>query len=156
MVANDFLITEICHAQMVRDHEEGSCPLQTGDLKNTHTNQIQVPVTLVAALPHLNAKNRQRAVGFQMVANLFLFFFIFFVFRVSWQVQYFVDLAKHISWQMQDFVGLGVQSLWQAQDFLWALECRFRGRRKTLWTLKCRFRGRCSTLWMLNCRKING
>ena len=46
------------------------------------------------------------------------FFWIFLVFRVSWQVQYFVDLAKHISWQVQDFVGLGVQSLWQAQDFL--------------------------------------
>ena len=61
--------------------------------------------------------------GVYRVANLFLefcsfLFWIFLVFRVSWQVQYFVDLAKHISWQVQDFVGLGVQSLWQAQDFL--------------------------------------
>ena len=55
------------------------------------------------------------------------FFCFFLVFRVSRQVQYFVDLAKHISWQVKDFVGLGVQSLWQAQDFLWALKCRFRG-----------------------------
>ena len=54
---------------------------------------------------------------FSRVANIFLIFFgfflMFFVFRVSWQVQYFVDLAKHISWQVQDFVGLGVQSLWR-------------------------------------------
>ena len=63
------------------------------------------------------------------------YFWIFFVFRVSWQVQYFVDLAKHISWQVQDFVGLGVQSLWQAQDFLWALKCKFRGRCSTFLAL---------------------
>ena len=57
--------------------------------------------------------------------------FRFFWGGVSWQVQYFVDLAKHISWQVQDFVDVEVQSWWQVQDFLWALKCRFRGRRRT-------------------------
>ena len=56
------------------------------------------------------------------------FSFVFFVFRVSWQVQYFVDLAKHIfvagaglcgPWSAEFvagaglFVGLEVQISWQ-------------------------------------------
>ena len=79
--------------------------------------------------------------GCEYISGFFRFFLEFFVFRVSWQVQYFVGLAKHISWQAQDFVGLagaglfvglevqiswqvsyfvalGVQILWQAQDFV--------------------------------------
>ena len=52
-----------------------------------------------------------------MGRDLILFFFGFFIFRVSWQVQYFVDLAMHISWQAQDFVDVEVQSWWQVQDF---------------------------------------
>ena len=47
---------------------------------------------------------------------IFVFLHDFFVFRVSWQVQYFVELAMHISWQVQDFVDVEVQISWQAQD----------------------------------------
>ena len=66
-----------------------------------------------------NVPRSSKLVGKGPRLNFGLFSLLdFFVFRVSWQVQYFVDLAKHISWQVQDFVGLGAQISWQAQDFV--------------------------------------
>ena len=58
--------------------------------------------------------------GLPTVANLFLFFCFF---RVSWQVQYFVDLAKHNFWTFFSF-------------FLLPFFFVFRGRCSTLWTLQ--------------------
>ena len=57
--------------------------------------------------------------GSDLIQDCFLCLFgICFVFRVSWQAQYFVDLEVRISWQVQDFVGVDVQVSWQMQDFV--------------------------------------
>ena len=58
---------------------------------------------------------------FNKAADLFLGFFVvfdFFVFRVSWPAQYFVDLEVQISWQAQYFVEFEVQILRQALYFV--------------------------------------